>query len=187
MFLFCKFKWSSTRGGLSKYNFKCFCLFEDACLTISLYVPWKKSALLNTMIKNVKTSFLIRAMSSFTCLLLLFFNQKIGAKCVFLAGNCYHVNVNINIMLYWLQVDHFCQSNRRYCALLVAVNKLFQSYNWFRNGKAKHTHSCTELSGIDFLMKRTKLKVTIFLSKIISTCHLTVWHYLCACFNLTVN
>lgn len=43
--------------------------------------------------------------------------------------------------------------------------------------------NCQELIS----MKRTKLKVTIFLSKIISTCHLTVWHYLCACFNLTVN
>ena len=67
----------------------------------------------------------------------------------FLAGNCYYVNVNINVMLFWLQFDHFFQSNRRYCALLAAVDKLFQSYNWFRNGKDKHTHSCTELSGID--------------------------------------
>lgn len=105
----------------------------------------------------------------------------------FLVGNCYNVNVNINIMLYWLQVDHFCQSNRRYCAHLVAVNKLFQSYNIaLEMGKTNiHTvaQNCQELIS----MKRTKLKVTIFLSKIISTCHLTVWHYLCACFNLAVN
>lgn len=173
MFLFYKFKWPSTCSGLSKYNFKCFCPFEYACFTSSLYCLWKKGAL--PKIKNVKTSFLIRAMSSFTYPFLLYLLKRQMRKCFFFwAGNYYYVNVNITIMLFWLQVDHFCQLNRLYCALLAAVNKLFQIYNWFRNGKDKHTHTVAQNCQELISMKRTKLKFTIFLSKIISTCHLTV-------------
>lgn len=83
----------------------------------------------------------------------------------FLAGNCYNVNVNINIMLYWLQVDHFCQSNRQYCALLVAVNKLFQSYNWFRNGKDKHTHTLHRIVRNYFYMSFNCLALSLCMFK----------------------